>query len=209
MYGNRQTFGTACYFCKSILMNPDQEKVLAKIAERLNSEGITWGIGASMLLSQYGLVDSPADIDIMVATDDIDATDRLLSSLGSKKEKEKSDLYLTDFFYEYLIDSVETDVMAGFKIKLQESVFKYKFTQESVPHFFEISGIKVPFMTLEEWYVLYQLMPNREYKVNLLEEYFNNHGVRYSYLLECFIHNESLPENVKKRITDLIKTKAA
>jgi len=205
MYGDGQAFGSTCCICKSILMNLDQRQVIVKIAESLNPKGIIWGIGASMLLAQYGLVNNPADIDIVVTMSDIDGVDQLLSPLGSRQEKEKSDIYLTDFFYEYVIDSVEIDVMAGFKIKLPSSVFEYKFDRESVPRCFDIGGVNVPFMALEEWYVLYQLMPNREYKVNLLEEHFRKHGLEYPGLLECFIHDESLPEKVKKRINKLIK----
>lgn len=186
-------------------MNSNQQQVLVDIAKALNSEGIVWGVGASMLLFQYGLADNPADIDIVVASGDIGKADRLLSPLGtSKKQKEKSDIYLTDFFYEYVIDLVEADVMAGFKIRLTESVFEYKFDKESVPHFFKIGGIDIPFMTLEEWYVLYQLMPNREYKVSLLEDYFEKRGIEYPYLLKRTLQDNTLPAIVRNKIIKLL-----
>ncbi len=176
-------------------------QTLVKIAKILNDAGIAWGVGASMLLAQYGLADNPADIDIIVALDDIDEVDALLSSLGSsKKQKEKSEVYRTDFFYEYIIDSVEIDAMSGFKIKLPGCVFEYKFNRESIPRSFMIEGIQVPFMSLEEWYVLYQLMPGREYKAGLLEKHFDKSGIEYPYLLEHFLEDTSLPPVVKKRI---------
>lgn len=202
MYGDRQAFGSACCFCQIILMNPEQRQVLVKTGELLNGNHITWGVGASMLLAQYGLAENPADIDIVVALEDIETVDSLLSSLGTiKKQKEKSDIYLTDFFYEYVIDTVEIDVMAGFKIKLPDSsVFDYKFDKESIPHTFEIDGTYIPFMSLEEWYVLYQLMPNREYKADLLEGYFEKQGVEYPRLLEKYLQKKTLPKRVKDKI---------
>lgn len=185
--------------------NQQQRQALVKIAKILNSEDIVWAVGASMLLRQYALAD-PADIDIVVALEDAGRVDSLLSSLGTvKNQKEKSDIYLTDFFHEYIIDSVEIDVMAGFKIKLPDSsVFEYKFDKESIPHIFDIDGVGVPFMSLEDWYVLYQLMPNREYKANLLQDHFNIIGVDYPYLLERFLVDTSLPMGVKKRIEEIL-----
>lgn len=181
-------------------MTAAQQKVLAVIAKQLNPAGIVWGVGASMLLAQYGLIDSPADIDIIVSLKDIHEADNLLSVLAEiRNEKEKSDIYLTDFFYEYQLDSVDVDVMSGFKIKQQESVFDYEFDKSSVPNVFEFLGESIPFMTLEEWYVLYQLMPNREFKVNLLEGYFYKRGLEYPHLLERLIQNKSLPETIKCR----------
>ena len=48
---------------------------LSYIGERLNEERIMWGVGASILLNHYGLVDKPNDIDILVDLKDIEKTD--------------------------------------------------------------------------------------------------------------------------------------
>ena len=45
---------------------------LSLIAEKLNKEGIGWGVGASLLLNHYGLIDQPNDIDLLVSVADIE-----------------------------------------------------------------------------------------------------------------------------------------
>lgn len=179
------------------------EGVLIKITEALNSTDILWGVGASMLLYQYKLIDNPSDIDITVSVSDIAEVDRILSSMGEKLTETKSDIYLTEYFYEYIIDGVNIDVMAGFKINLANSVFEYPFDKNSVPHHLKIENTVIPFSSLEDWFVLYQLMPEREHKVNLINEYFKAKGVEYPILLERIVQIPNLPEKVKKKITDI------
>lgn len=179
------------------------EGVLIKITEALNSTDILWGVGASMLLYQYKLVDNPSDIDITVSISDIKEVDRILSSMGEKLSESKSDIYLTEYFYEYIIDGVNIDVMAGFKINLTNSVFEYPFDKNSVPHHLKVGNTPIPFSSLEDWFVLYQLMPKREYKVNLIDEYFKNKGIEYPVLLERIVQIPNLPEKVKKKILEI------
>jgi len=186
-------------------MNDTIEKSLADIAVLFDSAGITWGVGASMLLHQYGLVESPADIDIVVSLKDIAKVDELFSKKGiSKIIKEKSAVYSTDFFYEYVFNNTDVDVMAGFKINLPGGIYEYIFDDQSIPHTFPIKGIDVPFMTLEEWYILYQLMPGRETKVKLIEDYFLENGIQYSGLLIRALDAEAIPQKVKDRIGEIL-----
>ena len=46
-------------------------KVLTKIGTQLNEAGITWAIGASLLLYFQGITDEFNDIDIMVMEKDV------------------------------------------------------------------------------------------------------------------------------------------
>ena len=82
-------------------MNKSTQQVLAKIAEALNSSGILWGVGASVLLYQYHIVESPSDIDIIVSLEDIAKADAVLLQMGRKLPPKDSEIYLTDYFYEY------------------------------------------------------------------------------------------------------------
>ncbi|MFR9165212.1 MAG: rhodanese-like domain-containing protein [Dysgonomonas sp.] len=182
------------------------EKVLAKIASELNSANILWGIGASMVLHQYSLVKNPTDIDILVSVSDIDEADKILSGMGIKIHNEKnSSVYSTEYFREYIVDDINIDVMAGFKINLPDKkTFEYPFDAESVPLTFTIGNMPVPSTTLEDWYVLYQLIPNREAKAKLILNYFNEHGIEYPPLVERMINNGSVPTEIKQKLQKLL-----
>jgi hypothetical protein len=159
------------------------EQTLIRIAQALNASGILWGVGASLLLRQYGLADTCKDIDLLVSVAEIQTADSILSAIGEKQPEKLSDIYATDYFYEYIIDGVNIDVMAGLKIKTGETVFEYVFDKDSVPHSFSIGGVSVPFCTLEEWHALYQLMPGKMHKAQLIASCFHRYGVQYPELL--------------------------
>jgi hypothetical protein len=160
------------------------EQALIRIAHDLNASNILWGVGASLLLQQYGLTDTCKDIDLLVSVADIQTADHILSAMGEKQTEKPSGIYATDYFYEYIIDGVNIDVMAGLKIKTGKTVFEYTFDKDSVPHSFPVGGVPVPFCTLEEWYTLYQLMPGKTHKALLIASYFHRYGVQYPELLE-------------------------
>lgn len=164
-------------------MDKNLEKVLTNIGKALNNSDILWSVGASLLLNRYGLADNPTDIDITVSVSDINKIDLILSAMGQKQPESTSDIYLTDFFYEYVIDGINVDVMAGLKIRSGSAVFTYKFDEESVPHSFIINNVNIPFSSLEEWSILYKLMPQREAKVKLINSYLDKNGIQYPHLL--------------------------
>ena len=187
-------------------MNKSTQQVLAKIAEALNSSGILWGVGASVLLYQYHIVESPSDIDIIVSLEDIAKADAVLLQMGRKLPPKDSEIYLTDYFYEYTVDGVNVELMAGFKIVLPEGkgIFESPFDEQSVPHHFQINKTTIPFATREDWYVLYQLMPGREEKVNKVADYLEKHSIQYPSLIERMIHNQTLPQNIKLHLKKLL-----
>jgi len=185
-------------------MDKELQSVLIKIAKALNAPDILWSVGASLLLEQYSLVDNPTDIDITASINDIRFIDNKLSALGEKQKENESELYSTDYFYEYIIDGINVDVMAGLKINLREGIYEYKFDKESVPHSFKIDNTQIPFSTLEEWYILYQLMPAKKGKVTVIESYFKINGIQYPGLLHRMADSPSLPEQIKSKISALI-----
>lgn len=187
-------------------MNRTTENILTNIAKRLNDEGVLWCVGASVLLYNYDLVDNPTDIDIVVAIDDIHRADKVLASMGEKLPESESSLYATDFFNEYIIDGVNIDVMAGLKIRIDEgkSVFEYPFDNRSVANTEVLNGVDVPYASLEDWYILYQLMPKREAKVAMIENYLKQYSVSHPYLLERLLRNPSLPAPVVSRVKEAL-----
>ncbi|MBC8060573.1 MAG: hypothetical protein H7Y18_07895 [Clostridiaceae bacterium] len=176
---------------------------LSYIGKKLNEREVVWGVGASMLLNHYGLINRPNDIDILVDLKDIEEADEILKSMGEKKKWEKKDTYSTKYFYEYVINGVDVDVMAGLCINHNNGMYRYIFDNSSIIEVATIKGVNIQFSALEDWYVLYQLIPNRENKVRLLENYFNLYGIKNLDLLVSAL-NENLPEEVKTNIKRLL-----
>lgn len=176
---------------------------LSYIGERLNNGDITWAVGGSILLNQYGLIDKPNDIDIFVHIKDIAKADEVLKSLGIKKKWGFNNIYATKYFYEYEINGVDVDVMAGLAINFNEGLFQFDFDEDSISEFKIINGVKVPFTSLEDWYVIYQLIPNRQVKVKIIEDYLRNHGIHKPFLLERIL-KQALPAEVKYKIENLL-----
>ena len=181
---------------------------LSYIGEKLNDNGIVWGVGASMLLNQFGLVDKPNDIDIFIDIKDISKADEILKSIGDKRQWEKTAAYSTKYFYEYVIEGIDVDAMAGFAVNHINGVFEYTFDQSSISEFKEINGVDIPFTALEDWYVIYQLIPNREGKVKIIEDYLLCNGVKkHNLLLRALEGN--LPPEVRARVEKILGLNAA
>lgn len=176
---------------------------LYEIGKILNKNKVRWGIGASLLLNNYGLVDKPKDIDILISLDDIDNTDKLLSNMGDKKIYENVNLYSTQYFYEYLINGIDIDVMAGLCIKHDRGTYEYIFDKLSIVDYFCINKIEIPLMSLEDWYVIYNLIPNREEKVKIIENYLMKNGIKKPELLKRALLG-NLPDNVRNRVEELL-----
>lgn len=178
-------------------------ETLSYIGEKLNNSNITWAVGASVLLNQFGLIDKPNDIDIFVDIKDIDKVDEILKGIGRKKKWEKTATYSTKYFYEYLIDGTDVDVMAGFAINHNNGVFEYDFDDNSISEFRTINEVNIPFASLEDWYVIYNLIPNREYKADLLEKHLLLKGIRKPNLLQKAL-KKSLPVETRRKIENIL-----
>lgn len=176
---------------------------LSYIGEKLNSSGVLWGVGASILLNQFGLVDKPNDIDIFVHIQDIEKVDEILKGIGEKKIYEKTNIYSTKFFYEYIINNIDVDVMAGFAVNHDNGVFRYTFDHSSISILKKINGVAIPFTSMEDWFVIYQLIPNREAKVKMIENYLLSNGINNPFLLERVLE-ENLPVEVRKRVCEVL-----
>lgn len=172
---------------------------LVYIAEKLNQADIVWGVGASMLLNMRGIADKPNDIDILVDIKDIDKADEILSGIGEKKTRVKTDTYSTKYFYEYVINGFDIDVMSGLQINHIDGVFEFTFDYGAISEIRNINGVKIPLTSLEDWYVIYQLIPGREAKAAMIEDYLIENGVAEpEFLLEAL--EDNLPIEIKDKI---------
>ncbi len=154
-------------------MNNNLKKTLIKIGRLLNKSDITWGVGTSIMLFHHGIVGRCNDIDIQVKLEDIQKLDKILLSLGNKTIRVPNSTYKTIYFYEYIIDGIEVDVMAGFCICKDGKDHHIKFNEGSLDGTMEMEDTKIPLVRLEEWLTIYKLLPNREEKVKKIEEYVN------------------------------------
>jgi|LSQX01.1.fsa_nt_gb hypothetical protein len=157
------------------------ENCLVRVARRLNEENITWALGASMLLYYKGLVPRANDIDLVVAFEQLELADKVLHGLGQKQAPNQHKDYATRYFAEFVIDEVDVDVMAGFRIVTGGNVVEYV----PDPGTFEtltLAGTTIYLCPLEDWYVLYLLMPHRLERVVAIKEYFLENGANETHL---------------------------
>jgi len=171
--------------------------VLARIAGELNESGITWAVGASMLLHQYALADHPNDIDIIVRAEHAEEASRVLRAMGEGLPAAQSPLFDTRLFRKFRIGGVGVDLMAGFRIRHPEGVYEYAFGDSSVSERRTIGGEVVAFAALEDWFVLYQLMPEKAEKAARIETYLLKHSVRVDHLERAL--SGCLPASVRRR----------
>ncbi|MCT4661550.1 MAG: nucleotidyltransferase family protein [Tissierellales bacterium] len=176
---------------------------LKKVGLALNEEKIRWGIGGSVLLFAHGIVDFPRDIDILVHQDDSKKAADILSTLGKLKERTPSDSCISDEFYEFSIGGIDVEIISGFTIKHDQGLYKYVFSKKSTPERLDLDHIEIPLMSLEDWYVIYQVLPDREEKVALIERFLSSRGLKYPHhLTRQFDFN--LPDNVSEHIEKFI-----
>ena len=176
---------------------------LSFIGEKLNAASLVWGVGGSVLLQRHGLEDKPNDIDMFVAMEDVPAADHILAEIGQGKQGKGTDIFATKHFYEYLIKGVHVDVMAGFTLRHGQGLYEYYFDRQSIVSLDMIGGVEIPFTALEDWYVIYKLIPGREAKVKLIEDYLKSNKISHPNLLQTALEG-NLPAGIQKNIRRLL-----
>jgi len=177
-------------------------KTLSRIGKVLNDSGVLWGVGGSILLQTYGLVEHPNDIDILASIPDAEKAAALLGAMGEALPCGQSQTYATKFFRRFMIGETGVDLMAGFAIRHPAGQYSYVFDEASISSHREIEGVPIPFAALEDWFVAYQLMPGKEEKAGRIEGYLLHHGIGQPYLLKRALAG-CLPEAARKRISAL------
>ena len=136
--------------------------VLKTIARALNERDITWALGASMLLYFKGSVPEFHDIDLMVADEDADAAQTVLSSLGTLQPAKPNTKYKTKRFREYVIDGVDVDVMVGFAIVDGEETVDCSLKKEQIVEQINLDGEQIPLQSPMLWCTYYERMGRHE-----------------------------------------------
>lgn len=178
-------------------------ETLAYIANSINKKNITWGVGGSLLLHFHQLVQHSNDIDLLVSENHAINFIKTLNGLGTSRETHSTSPFCTTYFSTFIVNTTEIDIMGGFCIEHPVGKYKLIFDEKSVVDYITINKINIPLAALEDWYVLYQLMPKKSDKVLLLENYFSKNGIKHPNLLKQALQ-QPLPVDVKEKIENLL-----
>ena len=150
-----------------------QEKIqlLLRIAHRLNEAHVEWALGASMLLYFKGITSDFHDNDLMVADRDAECVRTILSEMGElcPPNPKPNPMYRTKAFMEFLIDSVEVDVMAGFAIVKDGKVYDCALRKEQIVEKMPLGEEVIPLQSPLLWCKYYRLMGRPE-KAEMIEK---------------------------------------
>ena len=151
---------------------PFKLTLLSRIAKELNNRNITWAVGASMLLYFKGITSEFHDIDIMVSEHEYDLAKEVLLSMGEIQPPDPNDTYRTRYFGEFLVDGVDIDMIAGFRIIDKDKEYYFPLEQGTIVDFSEINGIRIPLQSVEDWLTYYKLMGRLD-KVKMINDWTN------------------------------------
>lgn len=144
--------------------------VLAKIAQRLNALGITWAVGASLMLYLKGIAPSFNDIDLMVAEQDAKKARAALLALGQMLPPKPNTQYKTKCFCEFVVDGADIDLMAGLVIVADGRDHPCPFGPQDIAGWAQVGGQAIPLQSVQRWRRYYQLMGRAE-KVRMIDEH--------------------------------------
>lgn len=179
------------------------QSVLEKLAGLFSSENILWGVGASLLLREYGLVNKAHDIDIIVSARDIEKAILILDSIAKRIEIPVKEGYLTERFLVYELEGISIDIMSSLRIKHSKGVYEFIFDELSIVDHIESNGQTIPLTSLEDWLVAYDLMTGREAKVRLIKKHLVKHGVHNPELLARALV-QPLPDKTKNLVEEML-----
>lgn len=175
---------------------------LAKVASALKQADVVWAVGASALLYLEGVVTAYHDFDLLITPEHLD---KAVSAFHSLKAEIRfhtvpSATFASDHFGEASVDGVDFDILCGFAIRRKEAVYRYPFSQDRVSHTVEVFGESVPLSPLEDWFVLYLLMPGRGKMATALARYLRTNPRNESrFWLTSWLRNR-LPGDVREKV---------
>lgn len=158
-------------------MSGTQEKIelLKKIAHRFNEARIEWALGASMMLFLKGIVSEFHDIDLLISVQDIENVKAILSEMGEQIQpsSKPNPMYRTKSFMEFLVNSIEVDVMAGFAIVNGGKIFDCALYEEQIVEKMQLGSEVIPLQSPLLWCKYYRLMGRNE-KADRIEKALEN-----------------------------------
>lgn len=179
-------------------------KVVKIIAKGLNDLNCNWGVGGSVMLNHYDLVDNPNDIDILADPNYIDEIKVFMDTVGEYMELPSKEPFKTDEFFGYIVDGTMVEFLCGFKIDLgNEKTYEFILDEHSTIDNMIVDGVKVNLTTPEDWLVAYSVMKDPKNRIPLLKKFFGKYGLNHIDLLQRNL-NQDLPEMIKDEIKELL-----
>ena len=143
-------------------------ELLEKIARRFREVGITWALGASMLLYFKGIAAEFHDIDLLIAESDAEAARTILSGMGEFRPSSPNPKYRTRTFLEFVINGIDVDVMAGFSIVSSGRLYDCSLQKEQIVEWLPLGSERIPLQSVRLWQEYYRRM-GRTQKVEMIE----------------------------------------
>ncbi|PAV30527.1 hypothetical protein CIL05_05345 [Virgibacillus profundi] len=160
------------------------KSTLQKLASELNNHNILWGLGGSAMLYHYQITDVVNDIDILIDEQHAEEVESIISAISKKEEAIRKEPFATKHFQKYNYEDTSIDIMGGFQIYHEQGLYTLGFDQASITAIIVIDNIRVPFSSLEDWYILYSLIPGKQYKADLIEDYWKANSIQHPNLLK-------------------------
>ena len=142
--------------------------VLSSIAQKLNTAGVTWAVGASALLYFHQIAGEFHDLDIMVDEKDALQAKEILLTLGTLHPSVQDGRYPTKYFFEFTVDGVEVDLIGGYAIRKDGVVYDCNLDASQIAGSTEVNGQTIPLQSVQLWRRYYELM-ERPAKVALID----------------------------------------
>lgn len=165
------------------------KSTIKKLAVELNKTNILWGLGGSSMLSHYQIIDVVNDIDILIDEQGAEEVESILSAIAKKEKAISKEPFATKHFQKYNDGNTSIDVMGCFQIHHEKGLYTMNFDQASITSKMLIDDIHVPLSSLEDWYILYSLIPGKQNKADLIDAYWKENGIRNPNLLKRALHN--------------------
>ncbi|MBU0997240.1 MAG: hypothetical protein KKE16_04260 [Firmicutes bacterium] len=181
----------------------EMKEALSQIMSILEKEKVSCHIGGSLLLLANGIQTEVHDIDLLFKGEDFLKVFDLFSSYLIETIPPKGD-YLTKELMKIRYLGVDFDLIFDFSFISNGKIYTYPF--EDLRSYIQMDweGSKYRFSRLEEWFLIYRLLPNREPKVKMIRDHFHKtKGFDSTYLSGLLQRN--LPEFVRNEIELLLK----
>ena len=107
----------------------------------------------------------------MIVDDDVEHAKTILSDMGELQKPNLNSKYQTKVFLEYIIDSIDVDVMAGFSILSDDKLYDCSLKKEQIVEKMPLDGELIPLQSPLLWKEYYQLM-GRAKKVKMIDDFY-------------------------------------
>ncbi|SDD16390.1 hypothetical protein SAMN02799630_02288 [Paenibacillus sp. UNCCL117] len=188
----------------------EHRETLRLIASRLHSAKVEWALGGSALLALYDLADQVNDLDLLVAAEDAERAHDALKPLGAFTAMEPREPFCTAYYARCSINGTGVDMMSLFGIRHEQGVYRLDWHAEEADETFRLpdgdsgAATDIPLSALEDWYVLYSLIPGRMAKAERIARYWTRHGGPARHRLQQALARE-LPDFLRDRVLQLLQ----